>query len=1353
MRTLFLLLGLVWLGTAQAVPLTPAETPDPLRSWIPWVLQGQEDRDCPFLYNTHKNRPCVWPSRLELKLDDMGGTFRAEWRVYREDWVSLPGDAEVWPQAVTLDGRPAAVLEQQGRPTVRATPGNHVLAGSFSWASLPENLSVPPRTGLVTLNLHGREMALPSLDEQGRLWLGSGKGAIQEEADRLDIRVFRRIDDATPLILHTRLMLDVAGRQRESVLGPALPEGFIPLGLNSPLPARLEPDGRLRLQLRPGSWRVELSARAPGPVTEIRRPAAGENWPETEVWSFSARRDQRLVEVEGPPLLDPSQTSLPHEWQNLPAYRMDKQARLGFRVLRRGDPDPEPDQLHLHRDIWLDFSGDGTTVRDTINGQMRRGWRLDALRELTPGQVLVDGKPQLISRRAESGDSGVELRRGELNLVADSRREGDARRWSVSDWKQDFQQVDTTFHLPPGWRLFGVQGVDNVPTSWIGQWNLLDLFIVLIATLATARLWGTLSGLLALLTLALLWHEPGAPRQIWLYLLATVALLRVLPDNRFARLVRWCRSLAAIVLTVIAVPFLVNQARFGLYPQLEQPWTPMEEAVTTAGYAGEQGAALTPAAPPPPVEAEGTVADSLQQAVESPLRRGEAALSMEIAKMAAPRPAPVPPDFDPDAHIQTGPGLPEWHWSQVQLEWNGPVEQGRSFRLWLISPAGTLLLNFLRIALMVLLALRMLDVTPAGGLTGIAKLAGRTAPLLVLLTLLVPAPPVAAQLPDEKLLESLRQRLLEPPDCLPACAAVQNLQLSALPDRLSLRLSLHTTRTVAVPLPALANQWLPQRVEVDGRAAEGLLRTAQGDLWLSVPAGTHEILLEGRVPQRPEIRLPLPLKPHRVETRLEGWEISGLQDGQAENQLHLTRLGGNARTIETQALQPGELPPFAEVQRTLKLGLEWRVESRLLRRSPKGVPITLQIPLLPGEAVTSPGVHVADGKLTAKLAADESDMRWESTLQKAPSITLVAPENHDWTETWQVDAGPIWHLDMEGIPVVQHQSPTGRWLPEWRPWPGERVTLHVTRPEGVPAPTLTVDSSEVRAEPGETAADVRLTLKLRSSLGGQHAILLPEKAVVQSVEIDGALQPVRALERTLTLPVRPGEQTFLIHWREEQGLRPWHRVGTPDLGVASVNSRVTLQLPEDRWLLWTRGPLLGPAVLFWGVLIVLVLGAGALSRVRSLPPRFADWLLLLIGFSQSSVVAGVLTVGWFATLAWRRARPVEARLRFNALQVMLGLYTLLVLGLVFQAVSHGLLGLPDMQVAGNGSTAWLLHWYQDRSAAQLPLPAVWSVPLWVYRLLMLAWALWLAWALLDWLRWSWQCFATGALWKTRPQKS
>jgi hypothetical protein len=74
-----------------------------------------------------------------------------------------------------------------------------------------------------------------------------------------------------------------------------------------------------------------------------------------------------------------------------------------------------------------------------------------------------------------------------------------------------------------------------------------------------------------------------------------------------------------------------------------------------------------------------------------------------------------------------------------------------------------------------------------------------------------------------------------------------------------------------------------------------------------------------------------------------------------------------------------------------------------------------------------------------------------------------------------------------------------------------------------------------------------------------------------------------------------------------------------------------------------------------------------------------------------------------------------------------------------------------MQIQGNGSSGSELLWYQDRASGPLPDAWVLWVPLWVYKVAMLAWALWTAQALLGWLRWGWSCFGEGGLWRARPR--
>jgi hypothetical protein len=90
--------------------------------------------------------------------------------------------------------------------------------------------------------------------------------------------------------------------------------------------------------------------------------------------------------------------------------------------------------------------------------------------------------------------------------------------------------------------------------------------------------------------------------------------------------------------------------------------------------------------------------------------------------------------------------------------------------------------------------------------------------------------------------------------------------------------------------------------------------------------------------------------------------------------------------------------------------------------------------------------------------------------------------------------------------------------------------------------------------------------------------------------------------------------------------------------------------------------------------------------------------------------------------------------------------------ILFRAVEIGLLRHPDMGISGNQSTATMLSWFQDRAGPTLARPWVLSVPLLVYRLAMLLWAVWLAMSLLRWSRWLWACFSEGGLWQ-RPRWS
>ena len=104
------------------------------------------------------------------------------------------------------------------------------------------------------------------------------------------------------------------------------------------------------------------------------------------------------------------------------------------------------------------------------------------------------------------------------------------------------------------------------------------------------------------------------------------------------------------------------------------------------------------------------------------------------------------------------------------------------------------------------------------------------------------------------------------------------------------------------------------------------------------------------------------------------------------------------------------------------------------------------------------------------------------------------------------------------------------------------------------------------------------------------------------------------------------------------------------------------------------------------------------------------------------------------------------------MQIGLGFLTVLAIGSFVAAISMGLLGHPDMNIVGNGSHSGLLRWYQDQSVSILPQAWVFSIPMFIYRLAMLAWALWISFSLINLLQWGWHNFSEPTLWHKIPRK-
>jgi hypothetical protein len=1416
-------------------PLPRADVPDPLKSWIPWVLKDQPALSCPFAYNASQDRRCVWPGKVALALNGRsGGTFSYQVDVFAAAYVDLPGSEQAWPQAVMANGKPIEVTGSA--PRVLLPVGSHKITGSFVWSTPPESLSLPNAVGLVELTMNGKTVAQPNLGDNGQLWLAQdADGSDRATASQLTVRINRLIDDTIPARVTTQLELVASGKNQEVVLPNAVLNGFIPIELKSGLPARVEADGKLRVQVRAGRWEIMLVARnqetlmslaspfkrtvdsitataAPTPTSaEAKSVAAASPTPATaspnkpsnivlpteEVWAFQAHNELRLVTPEGLAPVDPAQTTLPQAWRRFPSFVVQGNDTLKLNESKRGDPQPAPDRLALRRNIWLDFDGRGYTVQDNISGSMNSSWRMEMPAPSVLGRAAVAGADQFITALADpkkpAGDGnpaivGIEVRRGQASVIADSRIETDSKKLSAVGWRNDFNSVAATLHLPPGWRLIATQGTDASRTAWVAKWTLLDLFLLLMVALSFGRLFGVKWGVIALAGITLAYHEVGVPIAPWLVALGAIALIRVLPkDGKFAKFVQAGRVLALLAVALTLLPFMVSQVRQAMYPVLEKK---IQTVYSEEGYGRNrvqsnnmnmemQQAPVAAAVPAPEVQME--IAQKRAEKIEVTGSKMDTNAVKDKSWMLSKQNAQFRLDnYDSKAMIQTGPGLPGWTWNSHELTWSGPVEQSQQLSLWLVSPFWNSVLRILCVVLLGAMLLCILELikrwpiglTPKSGepfyfasltaelgkrnTAASAAILAASAVAMVALSL-TKAPSAQAQLPTPELLDQLKGRLTVAPSCLPQCASIPRMSVNAAGDAISLRLEIHASEDVAVPLPGGAKEWRAQQVLVNGKAASALQRDSEGTLWVQVLRGVQQVQLIGTSNELDVIAFALPLKPNRVDSQLNGWTLDGVSDnGQADNSLTLSRVAGNKKRADGNPnggdAKQGSIAPFFLVERTLSLGLQWQVTTRVVRLSPSNTPASLEVALLDGESITTPEPRAEKGKALVSMAPQTTEVVWESTLKESPEVTLVASKQSNQFEVWQLNPGTQWHFTLSGIAVTAHQEDS-RWSPKWQPWPGETVKIAVSRPTGVQGQTLTVDGTLVTVKPGSRATDTTFTTTLRSSRGGQHVILLPEGAALQNVDINGQSQPIRLVGREVRLPLVPGTQQVKITWREATGIGA--RFTTPQVNVnaPSVNARIQLIMPSDRWTLFVGGPAIGPAVLIWGVLIVMIAVAYALGRVKLTPLKMLQWALLGIGFTQVHPIAGAIFVGWLFILGIRKTHwPAVPNWLFNLGQIAIVGWTAIALAILVWSVSRGLLGSPNMQIAGNGATAQLLSWFADRAGPELPTAWVISVPLWLYRGLMLLWALWLAYALLQWLKWGWTCFTKEGYWRALEKK-
>ncbi len=1349
--TALLLICVVFSCSFSASAREDIPAPDLLKDWQQWILSQDKWLSCaPRLgqaWNQAGGRLCLWSGPMQLALDDDRGRFSVVVTVYAESNVALPGSQEHWPQQVTVNGAAAPVIRIKNRPAVLLEAGEYRIQGEFRWHQIPSFIPLPAHYGIIGLSLGGSPVRLPDIRE-GRLWLATTEEQ-EQQSDSIYIQASRRLIDSVPSTLETVLEIQVGGRAREVQIPNVLLAGYRPVSLQvheasdyrSPL--QLQADGGLTLQARSGFVLVRLLALADNVVSQVTAPQPTPASDGTELWAFDARPLIRVAVAEGHQPTDARQapSAMAAEWQHLPLFALGSGQSLNVIERSRGMRPDEGNRLRLNRTWWLNFDGDGFHLEDRINGQMRHGWRLDLKPPYRLESAYGDyrNEPIMITASEDGSTAGVEVRNPALRLTA-SASGPNSGRLPVSGWSESLEQADARLILPPGWRLWAAPGAERASDTWWDAWRLLDMFLVLITGAFVYRLLGWRGALLSVLFLALNYH---IAKPLFAPLLTVILLtlaVRALPGGLLRRFCTLIRNLAGIALFGVALLFIAEQAKLALYPQLEYGQlygayrSSGPPAATAAREAFEQGEALARSVmEEPPVEDEfsKTTVTGSRVSYHNLLNR-----------------------YPESALLQAGSGRPQWSWRQHYLHWSGPVTPDQTFRLIVSPPWLTGAIRWLSIALLAWLLYALYRQLPAERRS--QSPAGRSqVSILVLLAAACCVPvSVQADIPSPELLDDYRNRLHTPPVCANQCATLADARLAVGAERLALELQWHVAEPVAVPLPqAEQGRWRIVSLTVNDREDQKLSGLEAPTLWL--PRGIHTVRVGGEIKSVDGFDIRFPAIPQVIGVSSEHWIFSGLNQGRLlSNTLKLSRratAGSGERSDVRGSLQ---LPAFARLERRFLLDREWELQSSLSRWSEASADATFEIPLILGEQVSSPETLVEDGRVIVHLRAGEDpaggDPSWVSRLTPDAEFQLSAAAFEDYAESWVFTVSPIWHLEFDGIAEVLPEHIGDFWRYTFYPRPEETLTVRATRPAAVAGNTLVFDRVQIDDQLGKHQRTVVLTATARNTLGQEHEILLPADATLRSLQVDGEQHYLTPRDGKLSLSLNPGEHTLRMELTRPEGIGPTVSGSVFDLNADSANLRRQLQLPANRWILAVWGPGVGPAVLYWSVLAVVVLLAWVLSRTGLTPLRFYHWLLLGLGFSLFAWPVLAIAVLWLLLTGWiGRQSPPASRTNYNLRQIGFVMFSLFALLALIAAIPWSLLSEPDMQIAGAGSYGRRLIWIMDRTGGEFPAHHAFSLPLWAYQILILLWALWLSLALVRWIRWAWNVLSAHGLWRPK----
>ncbi len=1361
--------------------------PESLEPWVDWVLEEHPHVSCPVRATDGVRLNCIWVRETNINVmrgTTFGATFELKVHAFAESMLQLPYSESFKPQNFTLDGQELALGGGNNAPEVLVPEGSHTLKGELIWTeeSEPRFLDIP-RSGIVRLAIDGQPVEHPSLQAGGgRLWFSNEISTPPKSVNTPDseiVRVFRHFTDDVPQTLTTHIQVTITGNARTLEFGQVISDEYEITHLKSQWPAILSNEGNLAVQVTPGSNEIQIDARAITQLNSFRYHKASQLWPDVEYWGIQPRHDLRIIRMEGAQRTDLSQINAPWGMRDLSGFVLVADDELNIIEEQRGSSEPYTSSFAMSRGIWLNFRGNSYTVVDSIRADVATSERVTS--SIPLGTVRINGVPRMISYDDSSGEqmSSIYLRPEDSHLTAVSKISRE-QSLAANTWSVEANNLIARLNIPPGWLFLWSHGIDNVEYSWLSKWGIWDIFIVLLLLCLVWGLGGWKWTAVVAGAVLISYQFDHAPTIGWIILAGTMYAVKAIKQSTLSKVANISFWVVFVVVASACFFHATISARNALHPQLAANDTTFNnEAVRTLSriLPGKPGsgaarivsftqqsqpqASLSRSRSGTENEMEEVITTGSRMPIEDPTFIADGYTVEDIEAMGTSDLADffrsLPSQFNSTlsslpVEVQTGPGIPTWMWQRTTLSWDGPVAQDRKMQLVLLPPWFTRLIYGLS-AISTLLVLGYFLNLKAPEVKNCIK---RTLPgipgiaSLILLGVFLNPQDTHADIPDENLLEELEKRLLALPDCLPECAYLEEARVTLSDGALSIAMQIHAEDRVAIPLPSENGTW--NLVDVRRGANQLPILRERSRLYTLLDDGVHDIVISANITGLDQLDIEFDLIPGHLEIVAPDWRVEGLVHGQVgDRKLTFSRVNtiGNGDTSTappsiTQSIPSQlEITPYVAVVRQINLTYEPTVITRVTRVAPYTGELTVRIPLLPEELVSTSGLLVEDTHMVVNLKSSAQTFLWESKLNLGPTLTLTAPSIAERSERWSIQGSDFWSFNHDGIVPID----TGDNHTTFIPLSNEVLQVELQQQTPVPGKSITVERITTSHSVNDQTTTTQLNLNILASQPGDLSLTLPDDASIEGFVFAGVFQALPSSNKVL-LPVQSGRHTYSLDWETNNGASILYKPDTVSLSQSAINAKTSIRFTDNRWILWLAGSSLGGTVAFWSILIGVLFAAIAFSKIPGVVLTTRDAVILAVGATLVNLSLLVYVGIWFLAI-WLKSRvpdEVSRRWLYQVGQILLCVVTFAAVITVIFAIPSALTNDPNMYVMGYQATADYFVWFSDEITESLTTPWVLSLPKWTYSVLILLWAMWLVFALLKWLRIWWQTLKTPVLW-------